>query len=322
MHRRAGPEDEIVVADELPPLNALRAFEAAGRHLSVTKAAQELHVTPAAVSHQVKALEDHLGVALFRRSGNALFLTDAGQACLPGLRAGFAELVRAIDAVREHDARGSLVLSVAPVFAAKWLIPRLASFQASHPEIDVRLSASLALADLERDGIDAAIRVSRGRHPGLVAERLFGESVAPMCSPALLAGPTPLRDPGDLRHHVLLHWDWPGSDRIAPDWDAWLRATNVSGVDATRGPRFAQPDHAMQAAIEGAGVVLGWRTMAADDLAAGRLVVPFDRALALDVAFHLVYPELRRDAPKLVAFRRWLLREADSDPGGATSARP
>jgi LysR family transcriptional regulator, glycine cleavage system transcriptional activator len=318
VHRRAGPEDEIVVTDELPPLNALRAFEAAGRHLSITKAAQELHVTPAAVSHQVKALEDHLGVALFRRSGNALFLTDAGQACLPGLRAGFAELARAIDAIREHDARGPLVLSVAPVVAAKWLIPRLRSFHESHPEIDVRLSASLGLADFERDGIDAAIRVGGGRYPGLVADRLFGESVVPMCSPSLLAGPTPLATPGDLRHHTLLHWDWPGSDRVVPDWDAWLRAMNVSGVDATRGPRFAQPDHAMQAAIDGAGVVLGWRTMARDDLAAGRLIVPFDRALPLDVAFHLVYPELRRDAPKLVAFRRWLLREVgDSDDGAA-----
>jgi LysR family glycine cleavage system transcriptional activator len=310
MHRRAGPEDGIVVTDELPPLNALRAFEAAGRHLSITKAAQELFVTPAAVSHQVKALEDHLGVALFHRSGNALLLTDAGRACLPGLRAGFAELSRAIDAIRTSDARGSLVLSVAPVVAAKWLIPRLRSFHESHPEIDVRVAASLELADFERDGIDAAIRIGGGRYPGLVADRLFGESVVPMCSPALVEGPTPLREPGDLRHHVLLHWDWPGSDRVVPDWAEWLRAMNVSSVDPTRGPHFAQPDHAMQAAIEGAGVVLGWRAMARGDLDAGRLVVPFDRALALDVAFYLVYPEVRRDAPKLVAFRSWLLREA------------
>ena len=266
-------------------------------------------MTPAAVSHQVKALEDHLGVAIF--------LTDAGQACLPALRAGFAELARAIDAVREHDARGVLVLSVAPVLAAKWLIPRLRSFHAAHPEIDVRLSASLELVDFERDGVDAAVRLGRGRAPGLVADRLFGESVVPMCSPRPLEGPTALETPADLRHHTLLHCEWPGSSAVAPDWDAWLRAMDVTGVDATRGPRFAQPDHAMQAAIEGAGVVLGWRTVGRADLEAGRLVVPFDRELSLDVSFFLVYPEIRRDARKLVAFRRWLLSEA-----AATSARP
>ena len=306
------------MSDDLPPLNALRAFEAAGRHGSITKAAQELHVTPAAVSHQVKTLEDYLGVPLFRRVGNALHLTDAGRSCLPGLRAGFAELTRAIDALREHDGRGALVLSAAPVFAAKWLIPRLASFHASHPEIDVRLSASLDLVDFERDGADAAIRVGRGRYPGLVADRLFGESVAPMCSPALLEGATALREPAALRHHTLLHCDWPGAEEGAPDWHAWLRAAGVSGVDAARGPRFAQPDHAMQAAIEGAGVVLGWQTVGRSDLEAGRLVVPFDRALALEVAFFLVYPENRRDARKLVAFRRWLLHEAGAESRSGT----
>jgi LysR family glycine cleavage system transcriptional activator len=295
--------------DDLPPLNALRAFEAAGRHLSITKAANEIHVTPAAVSHQVKALEDYLEVQLFRRVGNALFLTDAGQACLPGLRAGFAELFRAIDTLREHDARGPLVLSVAPIFATKWLIPRLGAFQASHPEIDVRISASVALADFERDGIDAAVRVGRGHQPGLVAHRLFGESVVPMCSPKLLAGERGLATPADLRHHVLLHFDWPGSEPVTPDWKTWLRAMQVEGVDPEPGPRFAQTDHAMQAAIEGAGVVLGWRSLAQGDLEAGRLVVPFDLPLPLDVAFSLVYPEFRKDRPKLAAFRDWLLRE-------------
>ena len=157
--------------DDLPPLNALRAFEAAGRHLSITRAAKELHVTPAAVSHQVKALEEYLEAKLFRRTGNALLLTDAGQTLLPRLRAGFAELTAAVAELREHGVRGALVLSVAPVFAAKWLIPRLAEFHAANPEIDVRVSATLALADLEREGIDAAIRVGRGRYPGLRADR-------------------------------------------------------------------------------------------------------------------------------------------------------
>src|SRR5262245_27695293 len=149
--------DGAIMPEDLPPLTALRAFEAAGRHLSITKAAQELHVTPAAVSHQVKALEDYLAVQLFRRVGNALLLTDAGQACLPGLRAGFAELSRALAALRECDLRGPLVLSVAPVFAAKWLIPRLGRFHALHPDVDVRISATLELVDFEREGVDAAV---------------------------------------------------------------------------------------------------------------------------------------------------------------------
>src|SRR5262245_2689616 len=297
--------------DDLPPLNALRAFEAAGRHLSITKAAEELHVTAAAVSHQVKVLEEFLDAKLFRRSGNALFLTDAGQACLPRLRAGFAELERAFEALRQHDLRGPLFLSVAPVFASKWLIPRLESFHSAHPDVDVRISATLELADFERDGIDAAIRVGRGRYPGLASHRLFGETVVPMCSPALASGDRPLTGPGDLRHHTLLHFDWPAREQVAPDWAMWLEAMRVDGVDATRGPRFTQPDYAMQAAIEGAGVVLGWRSLAQADLEAGRLIVPFDLPLPMDLAFYLVYPEAAAERAKLARFREWLLEQSN-----------
>jgi LysR family transcriptional regulator, glycine cleavage system transcriptional activator len=292
---------------DIPPLNALRAFEAAGRHLSITKAADELCVTVAAVSHQVKTLEDYLEVRLFRRAGNSLFLTDAGQAFLPGLRAGFAELERAMDALREHDSRGPLTLSVAPIFATKWLIPRLDGFRAAHPDIDVRISATLELADFERDGIDAAVRAGRGRYPGLVSHRLFGESVVPMCSPALLKGEHALASPEDLRHHVLLHFDWPAQEQVTPDWGTWLRSTAVKGIDATRGPRFTQPDYAMQAASEGAGVVLGWRSLAQADIDSGRLTIPFDLPLQMDVAFYLVYPEASAERPKLARFREWLL---------------
>jgi LysR family transcriptional regulator, glycine cleavage system transcriptional activator len=294
---------------DLPPLTALRAFEAAGRHLSITRAADELCVTAAAVSHQVKTLEDYLEVRLFRRTGNSLFLTDAGQALLPGLRAGFAELERAMSALREHDLHGAFVLSVAPVFATGWLIPRLDGFHAAHPDIDVRISATLELADFERDGIDAAIRVGRGRYPGLVAHRLFGESVVPMCSPALLKGEPPLATPEDLRHHVLLHFDWPAREQVTPDWATWLRSAEVKGVDATRGPRFTQTDYAMQAAVEGAGVVLGWRSLAQADLDSGRLTIPFDLPLQMDVAFYFVYPEASAERPKLARFREWLLSQ-------------
>ena len=295
--------------DDLPPLNALRAFEAAGRHLSISRAAEELHVTPAAVSHQVKSLEDYVGTPLFRRTGNSLALTDAGEALLPGLRSGFTELARAIDSLRTHDLQGPLVLSVAPVFAAKWLIPRLHDFQSQHPGIDVRVSANLELANFDRDGIDGAIRVGRGLYPGLLADRLFGESLVPMCSPKLLEGEAPLEKPEDLQHHVLLHFDWPGSEQVLPDWKNWLRVMGIDGVDPRPGPRFTQPDYAMQAAIEGTGVVLGWRTLAQADLDAGRLVTPFDLSMPTDVAFYLVYPETARERTKLVAFREWLLRE-------------
>lgn len=305
------------MSDDLPPLNALRAFEAAGRHLSIKKAARELSVTPAAVSHQVKALEDHLDTRLFRRVGNTLALTDAGRTLLPGLRAGFEAFGEAVEALRGHGTRGAIVLSVAPVFAAQWLIPRLGRFHRLHPEIDVRISANLELADFERDGVDAAIRVGRGRYPGLVADRLFGEQLVPVCSPRLLEGETALRTPEDLRHHVLLHFDWPGTEEVLPGWGAWLEAVGTEGIDASAGPRFAQADHAMQAAAEGLGVALGWRRLAQDDLATGRLAIPFDVALPADVAFHLVYPETARSRPKLVAFRDWLLGEASEAPAQA-----
>jgi LysR family glycine cleavage system transcriptional activator len=300
------------VQKDLPPLNALRAFEAAGRHLSVTKAADELCVTAAAVSHQVKTLEDYLAVKLFRRSGNALSLTDAGQAFLPALRAGFAQLERAIDALREHDSRGPLVLSIAPIFATKWLIPRLDGFRAAQPDIDVRLSTAIHLVDFERDGVDAAVRLGRGRYPGLASHRLFGETVVPMCSPALREGAHPLTSPEDLRHHVLLHFDWPAREQVTPDWSAWLRSAAVTGVDTARGPRFTQPDYAMQAAMEGGGVVLGWRSLAQADLEAGRLIIPFDLPLQMDVAFYFVYPEAAEERPKLARFREWLLGQTEA----------
>ncbi len=204
------------MARDLPPLNPLRAFEAAGRHLSLTRAARELHVTAAAVSHQVRGLEDYLGVKLFRRVGNSLLLTDAGQACLPGLGEGFDRLASAIERLKEHDARGPLHVSVAPAFASKWLVPRLERFDSAHRDIDVRISASLEVVDLDRDGFDAAIRLGRGSYPGLEVHELFAESVVPMCRTDLIEGPHPLGTPADLRHHVLLHDDSLRFERAAP----------------------------------------------------------------------------------------------------------
>ena len=298
---------------QIYPLNALRAFEASARHLSIVKAAEELHVTPAAVSHQLKKLEDYLGVQLFRRLPRGLLLADAGQILLSELREVFLRLDKAMERVLESRSRGALTISVAPVFAVKWLLPRLQKFDNLHPDIDVRMSSSLELIDFQRDAFDAAIRLGRGQYPGLTAKILFDESITPMCSPRLLEGHHPLKGPDDLRRHVLLHDDSMAFDPEAPNWETWLEAAGTKRVDASRGPHFGQPDHALQAAMDGAGVVLGWRSLAANDIAAGRLAVPFDLALPLGSAFYLVYPEAYADRRKVTAFRNWLLEETRSE---------
>ncbi len=297
------------MARRLYPLNALRSFEAAARHLSFVKAADELHVTPAAISHQVKSLEVFLGVQLFRRLPRGLLLSDVGQLFLPELREGFVRLDRAVERVRDSDARGPLMISVAPAFAAKWLAPRLERFSAAYPDIDVRISASLAVIDFQRDSFEAAVRLGRGKFPGLESTKLFDESVTPMCSPRLLDGDYPIRAADDLRHHVLLHDDSLDFDAAAPKWNTWLKAAGVTTFDTSRGPHFSHPDHSLQAAIDGAGVVLGWRSLALADLEAGRVVAPFDLALPLGLDFYLVYPEGHGDRPKVAAFQQWLLKE-------------
>ena len=291
------------------PLNALSAFETAGRFLSFVKAAEELFVTPAAISHQVKGLEEFLGSQLFRRLPRGLLLTDTGQTLLSELREGFARLDRAMDRVREANARRPLVISVAPAFAAKWLVPRLESLNTAHPEIDLRISASLALIDFQSDSFDAAIRLGKGRYQGLEAVLLFSEAVTPMCSPRLLEGHHSLRTPQDLRYHTLLHDDSLDFDPDAPKWSSWLKAAGAKTVDPLRGPHFSHPDHSLQAAIDGVGVVLGWRSLAAADLSARRLIEPFDLALPLGLNFYLVYPEAHANGPKIVQFREWLLTE-------------
>ena len=292
------------------PLNSLRAFEASARHLSFVKAADELFVTPAAISQQVKLLEEYLGLQLFRRLPRGLLLGEAGQILLSELREVFLRLDKAMERVLESDSRGALTISVAPMFAAKWLVPRLQKFDTLFPDIDVRISSSLGVVDFQRDNFDIAIRLGHGKYPGLRSIKLFDESISPMCSPRLLEGKNALHDPEDLRHHVLLHDDSLGFDTAAPNWDKWLKAVGARQIDTSRGPHFSQPDHALQAAIDGAGVVLGWQYLAADDLAVGRLVKPFRLVLPLEAAFYLVFPEAYADRPKVVAFRDWLIEES------------
>jgi LysR family glycine cleavage system transcriptional activator len=275
------------------------------------KAAEELYVTPAAISHQVKRLEEYLGVQLFRRLPRGLLLTETGQILLSELREVFLELDKAIERVLESESRGALTISVAPMFAVKWLVPRLQRFDALHPDIDLRMSSSLRVTDFQRDAFDAAVRLGHGRYSGIEAVKLFDESVTPMCSPRLLEGPHTLHSLEDIQRHVLLHDDSMTFDPAAPNWDMWLKTAGVSRVDASRGPHFSQPDHALQAAIDGAGVVLGWRYLAAEDIAAGRLVQPFTLALPLGSSFYLVYPEAYRVRPKIVIFREWLMEETE-----------
>jgi LysR family glycine cleavage system transcriptional activator len=303
----------------LPPLNSLRAFEAAARHLSLKKAAEELHVTPAAISHQVRALEEYIGVPLFRRLARALRLTEAGQAGLPLLREGFDKLAEAVGAMRAGERVDILTVSVAPSFGAKWLIPRLDRFRAAHPEFDVRIDASYTLVNFAADGVDVALRFGRGVYRNMRSDCLMAEVSLPVCSPRLLERGPPLLRPEDLRLHTLLHVQWRIEDDAAPSWRMWLRAAGVEGVDAERGPRFSIEGMALEAAIAGQGVALASAALVEVDLKAGRLVRPFPPSASQATAFsyYLVYPEAKADDPKVMAFRDWVLGEVGGDENAA-----
>ncbi|HSR72011.1 MAG TPA: transcriptional regulator GcvA [Kiloniellales bacterium] len=298
------------MARRLPPLNALRAFEAAARHLSFTKAAEELHVTQAAISHQVKGLEESLGRPLFRRFNRRLMLTDAGQAYLPALSEALDAIEQATRRLQASDG-GPLKVSAANSFAAKWLLPRLPRFRQRHPEIDIQVSASDTLVDLLRDDFDMGIRFGRGHYPGLLVDHLFDDVVFPVCSPRLRDGPHPLDAPEDLRYHTLLHDDVTGSDM--PDWRKWLAAVGVKGLNAERGPFFSHSSLAIQAAIEGQGVALARGSLVALDLEAGRLIRPFGPPLPSNFACYLVLAPQTAERPKVKAFRAWLLEETAAD---------
>lgn len=301
----------------LPPLNALRAFEAVARHLSMKRAAEELHVTPAAVSHQIKGLEQHLGVPLFRRLNRALLLTDEGQLCLPGVREGFERLARAMDPLSARERRRVLVATVAPSFATRWLVPRLHRLAAAHPDLELRITAEMELADFRRDDVDVGIRFGAGTYPGMRSDRLFSDTVVPMCSPDQVGGRPPPRKPADLVLYPLLHDDSLGKDPTAIDWASWLKAAGVDDPNPHRGAHFNHSDHALQAAISGLGVVLGRRALAESDVAEGRLIAPFELHLPLTFAYYLVCPEPLADRPKVAAFRAWLFDELRRPSAGA-----
>lgn len=309
----------------LPPLNALKAFEAAARYLSVKKAAAELNVTPAAISHQIKGLEDYLGVQLFHRHNRALALTDAARACLPKLREGFDNLVQAVERLRAHASTGMLTVSSASSFAARWLMPRLHHFLEAHPEIHVRVSARVRRQSEEGRGAaaeratldtwladsDIAIIYGRGDYPGLRVDKLFALTITPICSPKLVTDPRhPLRSPADLKHHLLLHDDTGERYDGVSFWQVWLSAAGVADVDVSHGAHFSHAVLAFEAAAEGHGVVASMPVLAETDLHAARLVTPFALRAPLEAAYYLVCSEAAATRPAVAAFHAWLLAEA------------
>ena len=285
---------------KLPPLNALRAFEAAGRHLSFKRAAAELHVTQAAVSHQVRALEAQLDVTLFVRLHRALRLTPAGARYLPALSEAFDRLHDASAALRARPARQRLVLSTVPSFGANWLVPRLGGFRKRHRDVDLVVLSSSELVDFARDPVDVGIRFGAGKYPGVRAELLFGEEYLPVASPKLLRGRKALRRPADLRRHTLLH------DESHDAWRAWLAAAGADGVDPERGVVFSDSAQLVAAAAAGQGVALARKLLATPHLRARTLVRAFKGSVPAEFAYFVVCAEERADEPAIRAFREWI----------------
>ena len=292
------------MTSRLPSLNGLRAFEAAARHLSFTNAASELNVTQTAISHQIRRLEEELGIRLFIRQNRALALTPEAGDYLPGVRAAFNDLRLATDRLLRKDNDHVLTVSTLASLAAKWLMPRLSAFQEAHPGIDVRITTSTGLVDFKSGDVDAAIRYGRGQWPGLQADWLMADQLFPVCSPALLASDKPLRRPEDLADHVLLHTSGAQED----DWRLWLTAAGLPAKLSTHpGLSFDLTFMTVQAAIDGLGVAIGRTSYVEDDIAKGRLVVPFKITLPADAGFYIVSPQSRTESPKLKAFRQWLI---------------
>ena len=284
------------------PLNGLRAFEAAARHLSFTRAADEMSVTQAAVSHQVKALERRLGIKLFRRLPRALLLTDEGQSLLPELRAAFNRIAQALERISIQEGGATLTVSLITTIALTWLVPRLPRFQAAHPDIDVRLMTTPRLTDFAREDVDVAIRFGDGQWADqLVAIKLLDDALTPLCGRAHIER---LRAPGDLKGMTLLH----SGDG---EWAMWLAAVDIRGMNARKGPTFDSTKIAAQAAIDGLGVAIGDPHLFADDIAAGRLFQPFPLTVTNPgKGYWLVYPEASAERAKVKAFRDWIVAEA------------
>lgn len=305
--------------DRLPPLSALRVFEAAARHESFKQAAEELFVTPGAVSQQIRLLEEHVGVELFTRDGRRVVLSDAGKASAAILKEAFEKMFEATRLMKAGVQKGRVTVSAAPSFAAKWLMPRLYEFSAANEDIDVWVSADMAPVDFAVTDIDLAVRYGSGHWNALNVEHLLAESVVPVCSPALFEA-APIKKPADLAHHLLLHDVGGETDPSWPDWAMWLKAHGVDGVDGSRGLRFNQSSMVIEAAVAGRGVGLAKRTIAEADLQAGRLMILFDEQdRPLDFGYYLVWPQSREPSAAQLRFMDWLRAQARA---GQPAAHP
>ncbi|MBR1220969.1 transcriptional regulator GcvA [Bradyrhizobium sp. U87765 SZCCT0131] len=301
----------------LPPLNALRAFEATARHLSVKAAAAELCVTAGAVSQLIKVIESHLGVRLFTRGRRGMLLTEAGQAYLPPVRNAFRQIADASRRVASRADAGLLTVSVTPFFASAWLVPRLKSFQDAHPDIDLQVVASNALADFDRGGVDVAIRHGLGRYPGLHSERVLAVEIVPVAAPSLVEQRGRPATPAALAHWPLVH------DAERKGWQLWFQAQGIAEIPPPRGVSFDDSALLLTAVRAGQGVGLLPAALTAGDVAEGRLVRLADTVTLEAFAYYLVYPHDRGPSAKIDAFRRWILdaaqrNTADISTPGAT----
>ena len=289
----------------LPPLNALRVFEAAARQASFARAAEELHVTPAAISQQIKILEDYLGVTLFNR-GKALALSESASAVLPQLSDAFDQMERAVAKMRARNDKGPLVVSAPPAFAARWLIPRLDDFHAHHPDVDLHLMATQRLVDFNLEDVDAAIRFGAGKYPGLHVERLMAETIVVVAAPKVAAS---IKKPADLLRCTLLEDKWHVDQGLFPDWKTWLATLGVDSKTAPRIQGFGGAGLAIQAAVSGLGLTLAWSSLVIDDISAKRLRQVLDQAIPSTLGYHFVAPENNAALGKVQAFRNWLLAQ-------------
>jgi LysR family transcriptional regulator, glycine cleavage system transcriptional activator len=297
----------------LPSLDLLRGFEAAARNLSFTNAAAELFVTQSAVSRQVKAVEDHLGVALFVRQHRALLLTEAGHDLYRATAQALRQLADAATRIRERGAGRTLTVTTTNGFASLWLIPRLADFRSRRPDIDIRISANTRMLDLEREGIELAVRYCMPKAAPEGALRLFGEMVLPVCSPTLVTRAAPLTTPDDLRHHVLLHYELP--DGAAPwlSWTVWLETMQLPGLKSAGSLRFSHYDQAVRAAIDGQGVALGTTPLVRQLIKQGKLIAPLARKFDSSRAYYLVTSADAAERPEVKDFAGWLLQQAKQE---------
>ncbi|HTD03241.1 transcriptional regulator GcvA [Undibacterium sp.] len=288
---------------KLPPLHALHCFECVSRHLSVKHAAEEMHVTPAAISQQISKLEQLLGVLLFVRGARKLALSEAGLSYFLGIRTAFRQIEEATGRLASWAGQPVITISCTTVFAMQYLLPRLPRFHALHPAIDVRVSTTHRLVDFAHDGVDLAVRHGLGKYPGLISELLMDDPLYPVCSPRLLSARKSLKSADMLRDYTLLH------DERKDDWKLWLQAAAAGNVDGTQGPIFTDFNAAIEAAIAGHGIALARKSLVGAQLADGRLVMPLNASIKSAIAYYLVYPaeiDLRREVQ---LFRAWLLGE-------------